>query len=521
MESLSEQTWDAVICGTGLPQSLLALALSRSNKRILHLDANDYYGENEAAFSLQEADAWSRTHAGADITQQSDESTSVPLNDGLKPPLRQGDIFRNATVWKHANAEAEGLSFSRAYSLALAPQIIHTKSKLLSQLVSSKAYRQVEFLAVGSFFVYSTADEPGGVLARIPSSREDVFSAQTIPSRSKRTLMKFLKFVIDYDSDEQKPIWEDQADKPLSAFLVDEFKLDDNLRNYIMALTLTLDRKVTVKSGLAAIHRHLTSLGLFGPGFCAVYPKWGGLSEIAQVGCRAGAVGGGIYMLSTKMSMDEHSDNKEISLSLANDVSIRTTALISAQQTSAADSQTIARLVAIINSPLRSLFETLADGAPVPALAIVAFPSGSLTNTESGLDLPAYAFVHSSDTGECPTGQCVVYLTMVATPRSAHVLDAALAALLQTVTTTPSAECLYKLYYEQTTSSRQPLVTSRGSATVLEFPSPSLGLAFDDASLDAVEEAWKLIMKPDDTSDNAYMMFAAREDMGDDDSVYD
>jgi RAB protein geranylgeranyltransferase component A len=32
--------------------------LSRSDKKVLHIDENDYYGGAEAAFSLQEAEDW-------------------------------------------------------------------------------------------------------------------------------------------------------------------------------------------------------------------------------------------------------------------------------------------------------------------------------------------------------------------------------------------------------------------------------------------------------------------------------
>jgi RAB protein geranylgeranyltransferase component A len=34
--------------------------LSRSDKKILHVDENDYYGGAEAAFSLQEAEEWTQ-----------------------------------------------------------------------------------------------------------------------------------------------------------------------------------------------------------------------------------------------------------------------------------------------------------------------------------------------------------------------------------------------------------------------------------------------------------------------------
>ncbi|OTB04680.1 hypothetical protein M426DRAFT_150344 [Hypoxylon sp. CI-4A] len=509
MESLGDEPWDVVICGTGLQQSLLALALSRSKKRILHVDPNDYYGEHEAAFSLQEADGWAAAHAGAARDLNAEDST-------------KDTIFKNASTWKHPEAANNGLSFPRAYSLALAPQIVHTRSKLLEQLVSSRAYRQVEFLAVGSFFVYDAeASEASSKLARIPSSREDVFSTQSIPARSKRLLMKFLKFVIDYDSEEQKPVWESRQDTLLSEFLASEFKLDGNLQKYILALTLTLDGRVSVADGLAAINRHLTSMGLFGTGFCAVYPKWGGSSEIAQVACRAGAVGGGIYMLDTKSKIDDSSNDDEITLSLFNDLSVRTTKLVTSKGEAMPDAQTITRLTAVVNSPLRSLFEVVVEGAPTPAVAVVVFPGGPVTDSSS--DSPIYAFVHSSDTGECPAGQSVIYLTTLASHQSAKRLSSALDGLLSVATppggATPKA--LYQLRYDQTLSTREPSVTTSGSISTFAFPSPSLSLAFDDESLAAVKDAWKLVMGTDAPEDE-YMIFQDREGVGDDDDgVYE
>lgn len=154
---------------------------------------------------------------------------------------------------------------------------------------------------MGSFFVFKLAADASAnpVLARIPSTREDVFSSTDLPARAKRQLMKFLKLVLSYEDEATLPQWQEYAERPLADFLGEKMGLDQELRTYINALTLSLDGQVTTKKGLATIHRHLTSMGLFGPGFAAVYPKWGGGSEIAQVACRAGAVGGGIYMLGT------------------------------------------------------------------------------------------------------------------------------------------------------------------------------------------------------------------------------
>lgn len=366
-------------------------ALSRSDKRVLHLDPNDYYGDLEAALNLEDADAW--------VARQGGDGGS----GGSK-------LIANASTWTNpdANDAHGGLRSARSYSLALAPQIIHTRSALLSQLVSSRAYRQVEFLAVGSFFVYEQAatGDQKGTLSRIPSSREDVFSTQAIPARSKRSLMKFLKFVIEYDSEEQRSVWQEHASETLARFLEDQFKLDDSLRRYILALTLTLDGKITVRDGLAIIHRHLSSLGWFGPGFCAVYPKWGGGSEIAQVACRAGAVGGGIYMLDTGMEILPSDDAQPdtMSLKLSNGTTVQTSALVASRDESAEESLTIRRLVAVVDSTFANLFEVVVEGAPKPAVAVV-----SLAASESASSLPVYTFVHSSDTGECPSGQSKSY----------------------------------------------------------------------------------------------------------------
>ncbi|KAI5921149.1 rab proteins geranylgeranyltransferase component A [Camillea tinctor] len=466
--------------------------------------------------------------------KQQDEPENRDATDGREEPadaesrpdtssIRRSEIFRRASIWQHPDAAARGLAFPRAYTLALAPQIIHTRSKLLTQLVSSRAYRQVEFLSVGSYFVYNaTGVDSDSKLARIPSSREDVFSTQSIPLRSKRSLMKFLKFVVDYEYEEHKPIWEEQAGIPLADFLSTEFKLDEDLQKYILALTLTLDGKVTVKDGLAIIHRHLTSMNLFGPGFCAVYPKWGGSSEIAQVACRAGAVGGGIYMLDTRMEIDEGSKGGEISITLSDGVKIRTRSLISSQKDPVGNGECITRLVAVANSPLKPLFEVTLEGAPTPAVAVVAFPSNSFPGiSDSESDTPVYAFVHSSDTGECPVGQSVVYLTTLTTPQAEQRLSAALNTLLNTV---PSVDktptCLYKLQYEQTVTPREALTSARGGAPVFELPSPNLSLSFNDDPLDIVKAAWKLIMKNDASFEEAeagYMIFQDREGMGDHD----
>ncbi|OIW31400.1 hypothetical protein CONLIGDRAFT_595767 [Coniochaeta ligniaria NRRL 30616] len=496
MESLSDTVWDVVICGTGLQQSLLALSLSRSGKKILHIDPKEYYGGPDAALSLQEAERWQTEQASSSAASSS--------------------IFSSARIWQPS--EGAGLSSSRSYSLALSPQIIHTSSTLISQLVSSRAYRQIEFLAVGSFFIFKPSPDPSSQsppsLSRIPSTREDVFSTTAIAARAKRSLMKFLKFVLDYNSAPNSEVWQPRASEPLSAFLAEHFNLDAELQAYVLALTLSLDGRITARDGLATIHRHLTSMGVFGPGFAAIYPKWGGTSEIAQVACRAGAVGGGIYMLGTGIETvaERSGDSDElVEIQLTNGTPVKTKLLVRGDEERVADdAQEISRLVTIVASPLSSLFEVVVEGAPAPAVAVIAFPPGSVTEEDRSVsEYPVYAFAHSSSTGECPSGQSVLYFTTLATSTSEAVLQSALDALLSALRDGDEApKCLYQLRYKQS----RGLTSVKTDGNMVQLPAPSLSLAFDDSTLQSVHEAWRVTMgSASQEPETDYMIFADRE----------
>ncbi|CAN8100312.1 unnamed protein product [Discula destructiva] len=538
MESLSETTWDVVICGTGLQQSLLALALSRSDKKILHIDPNDYYGGCEAAFSLQEADAWADAWA-AEIATAKATATATASH----PSSSSRSVFAAAAVSKPP-ADAPAVASPRSYALSLSPQLIHASSTLLSQLVSSRAYRQLEFLAVGSFFVLkkpvgaaedgAPPEKPSLLLARIPSTREDVFSSTDLPARAKRQLIKFLKLVLSHDEDDEEAAsrsqWEDFADRPLDDFLgADKMGFDAELRTYITTLTLSLDGRISTRVGLATIRRHLTSMGLFGPGFAAVYPKWGGGSEIAQVACRAGAVGGGIYMLGTSIAAvkNEGVGEELVELELSDGTVVKTKMLVrGSEEVPAADNTdaeitqsvtTVSRVIAVIDSPLSSLFEASVEGAPAPAVAVIALPSGSMKAAEGvGSTYPVYAIAHSSDTGECPTGQCVLYLTTIHTPDSKSLVDKALTSVLAALANEEGRVplCLYQLYYEQRFSTDSKVV---GEGRILNFGVPPVSLAFEDGMLEPVQQVWqKLTSEAAEDESIQYMVFTDREGVGDD-----
>lgn len=340
------------------------------------------------------------------------------------------------------------LGFSRAYNISLSPHLIYARSNLVPALVSSKVYRQLEFLAVGSWWIYDAKEdrqgetpEQGGnailqgqniPLRKIPGSREDVFADKSIDLRSTRSLMKVLKLAADAEA--HSTIISESGDQSLPDFLASHHKISSKLQAPLQALTLSPapPSRTTVAYAVPQLHRHLTSIGIFGPGFGAVVPKWGGLAEIAQVACRAGAVGGGVYVLkkgiesiakpvqpSASPTSAEGTDHLLSAIKLQGGDEVKARWIIGTPSTLLGPSDEIPKqpmmsvevthITAIVSSSLMSLFPPPAEGSPPPASTVAALPPGTIRPPQSVslADVPAiYLIIHSSDTGECPEGQC-------------------------------------------------------------------------------------------------------------------
>ncbi|KIW09470.1 hypothetical protein, variant [Verruconis gallopava] len=437
--------------------------------------------------------------------------------------------FRNASITRASNTEESSskLAPSRAYNLALAPQLIYTDSKLLPSLVSSKTYRQLEFVAMGSWFVYDHDEfsNTPATLLKIPTTREDlVFSDQSIDIRSKRAIMKVLRFLMDYET--QEDVWQQYAQKPFTDFLSEQFKLPERLHSLFLALVLSLDgpQYTSTAYALPRIARHLRSIGQLGPGFSSVIPKWGGLSEITQVACRAGAVGGAVYVLNKGLrnavkaeSETEGEDKLEVKLS--DDERVRVSWLTGTNEhtasilTLAPDEEveiTSRRSVCVISSPLPSLFPTLDEGGPPPAGAVIFFPSGSLFDESS----PVYLIIHSSETGECPQGQSVAYGF---TRGPFEILDMAMDQLLDLTDEGVRPSVLWCLKYETQQFSSKPQIKDMDIRDcTMVFTPPSLDLVFDENVLSSVKHAWQKIMGSE-ADEQHFLTFDDRNPIGEED----
>eukprot|EP01083_Nonionella_stella_P026114 71910_1 len=55
---LETKTYDVILLGTGLVQSIVASACARAGKTVLHIDRNEFYGGRNATFNLGEFQKW-------------------------------------------------------------------------------------------------------------------------------------------------------------------------------------------------------------------------------------------------------------------------------------------------------------------------------------------------------------------------------------------------------------------------------------------------------------------------------
>lgn len=261
-----------------------------------------------------------------------------------------------------------------------------------------------------------------GKLLKVPNGREDVFQDHQLDFKAKRALMKFLRFITDYE--DQTEVWDSCRQQSFPDFLSEQFKVPTTLQGPLLALALSpsSSSQTTTEYALPRIARHLRSIGIFGAGFGAVIPKWGGLAEISQVSCRACAVGGGVYVLGKGLAPDTTevaTTEKGLKLNLKDGEAVTSKWVVGGLKAEGNDA--CCRSTTIVSSALTPLFPPIAEEGPAPASAVVVFPSGSLQLDDEHEELPpVHVFVHSSDTGECPSGQSK-YTSLI--PRTAVMMN--------------------------------------------------------------------------------------------------
>ena len=253
---LDDTHFDCLLLGTSLTNTLLAAALSKLGKKVLHIDRNDYYGgfdtslpfndfaqllhsaasnstASQSTQSVQQTADW-RSICGDSETQRLNYHSvaqSSPLHgtsfttspsaavlspasgtttsssaapDAAQPPTATGpattDALPAAAVSSDASATATSSaplslppSQSRLFSLDLTPHLLLSRASLVDLLIASSTSSYMEFKAVDQSYLCPNEREG---LQRVPVSRSAVFTSTLISVSEKRQLMRLLNAVM-------------------------------------------------------------------------------------------------------------------------------------------------------------------------------------------------------------------------------------------------------------------------------------------------------------------------------------
>lgn len=252
--------YDVLVLGTGLTEAVLSAALSRAGKRVLHVDPHAYYGSEWASLTLSELVDWAHEAPHADV------------------------CFPRGTLSEEQQA------LDRHYSLALRPALLPAYGPMMEALVRSNVASYATFRLLGRVGVMTE-----GQLARVPSSKSDIFRDTRISLADKRRLMRFLQAAT-------APGAYREATSPLPTILREELQLDEKLMPSIVhGVSMCWDDNEPAYTAMERTRRTLRGYGRYGPSPFLV-GQYGGAGELAQGFCRASAVHGGTFILGHHVS---------------------------------------------------------------------------------------------------------------------------------------------------------------------------------------------------------------------------
>ena len=283
------------------------------------------------------------------------------------------------------------LQASRAYSIDISPHLLYCSSDIVSCLATSRLSEYLEFKALEHIVILNKDTNGEVTLNKVPSSRDDIFTSP-LSLQEKRKLMKFLTFASSPQNTDDKSL-EDLLSLP-------EYNLPPHLREiitYAIALSPTPD--LPASTALAAINRHLRSVGIYGP-FPLLVPMHGGGGEIAQAFCRSAAVKGATYILGREIENITHRTGEfplRVEFRDVEEMQYVNAKKVVRKAVQEEGVEVWRRVVVVLE------VGEFGDGVHKEA-ALVVVPPRTVSEEQ---EMPVQVIVHGGGIGECPIGQCI------------------------------------------------------------------------------------------------------------------
>ncbi|WFD30282.1 hypothetical protein MSPP1_001299 [Malassezia sp. CBS 17886] len=432
---MDEDTWDVLILGTGVTESVLSAALSRTGKRVLHVDPSPYYGGASAGLTLRQLSQWA-ADGGGDM--------SFPRD----PSVARGEI------------PAACIPVDLHYSLCLRPTLLPCRGPMIEALIRSNVASHATFRLLDYASVWTD-----GSVRRVPGSKSDIFTDKDISLADKRRLMRFLQLAGGTDASDAQTT----GDPRSFPETLQGLGLDAHLLAAIQyGVSLCWNGLESSDTALARTRRYIQGVGRYGDSAFLV-GQYGGAAELVQGFCRSSAVHGGVFVLGHAVASLSAADagsrppwrlqlegipdvfHARHLVAAASSVdrhrSLHMLRPFIAGAPSAGDTLEHVGIV-VTDAPLRSSVADAARADAAPSeTALLVFPphavrggDGEVPDNENAV----FVLMQGEGTFSCPKGQYVYYLTTFtrAGTSSAPSATAALAPavrLLQTLLQQPDA----------------------------------------------------------------------------------
>ncbi|CCU98159.1 unnamed protein product [Malassezia sympodialis ATCC 42132] len=249
-----DETYDAVILGTGVSECVLSALLSVEGKKVLHIDRNDYYGAECASLTLSQL--YSKFRPGQEVPS---------------------DIGRD-----------------RDYAIDMIPKFMMANGEIVNMLVHTDVTRYLEFKQIAASYVYRDKR-----IAKVPSTEIEAVRSPLMGLFEKRRAKRFFEFLQKWrDEDPSTHQGIDLDSWPMEKVFA-QFGLEPGTRDFIgHAMALHLDDSYMQRPARETYERiilYMSSMARYGKS-PYIYPLYG-LGELPQGFARLSAIYGGTYML--------------------------------------------------------------------------------------------------------------------------------------------------------------------------------------------------------------------------------
>jgi Rab GDP dissociation inhibitor len=251
-----DEEYDVIVLGTGLTECILSGIMSKSGKKVLHMDRNNYYGAESASMT--------------------------PISDLYK-------------LFEQKLDPEDKYGRGRDWNIDLIPKFIMAHGELTKLLIHTDVTRYLEFKQIEGSYVF----KKGGNVHKVPASDKEALGSSLMGIFEKRRFKNFLVWALNFNFDDPST-WQGQdPDKMTMQEVFKYWNLDDNTADFTgHAICLYLDdgyKGQPFRESIKRLKLYYESLASYGKS-PYLYPLYG-LGELPQGFARLSAVYGGTYML--------------------------------------------------------------------------------------------------------------------------------------------------------------------------------------------------------------------------------